>query len=147
MYNCISATASYPNNYDAVALPYMKYPTMPAITINRMGCDSIPITFFMCLFVLSVHCGRIVKRHTMANINQLRQSIKLAGVIRHSAAAAINPNTDIRNVCIVFWKYVLCWNLVFSRKYILHNANIITRLGNTMANVAMALPSTLPVVV
>lgn len=53
-------------------------------------------------FVLFLmNSGNIVRPQAMANIIQLRQSIKLTGVINARAAAAISPRTEKRNICMV----------------------------------------------
>ena len=81
-----------------------------------MGCERIlsavlkKIALFFALesdFFKNI--GRIVNKQTIAKIDQLYPSIKLtdawfAGLINNSAAAAIIPNTDKRNVCIALTK-------------------------------------------
>ena len=48
-----------------------------------------------------MNCGMIVIIQATAKITQLRQSMKLTGVMRARAAAAINPNTERRKVRMV----------------------------------------------
>ena len=79
----------------------MKYPATPAKIISRIGWERILSADFNELALFFMNIGRIVSVQATAKISQLRQSMKLTGVIKARAAAPINPNTDKRSVCMV----------------------------------------------
>ena len=69
--------------------------------ISRMGLVIRLSADFKEFALFFMNIGRIVSVQATAKMSQLRQSMKLTGVIKARAAAAINPNTDKRSVCMV----------------------------------------------
>ena len=63
------------------------------------------VLFFVMVFPLESdflkNIGSMVNTPTLTKMSQLRQSIKLTGVINARAAAAISPSTEKRNICMV----------------------------------------------
>lgn len=69
--------------------------------ISVIGWETTDKIVWNTLERVGMNCGKIVIALTRAKISQLRQSIKLTGVIRHMAAAAMSPSTAKRNIRIV----------------------------------------------
>ena len=90
--------------------------------------------------------GKTVKKATTAKMIHEVESMKLVGLMSRRAAEAIRPITANRNIRKVCSKYGLPLNRLVNQKYALQIANMMIRLGSTIAKVANRLPQKPPTV-